>query len=1512
MRHSGKTLVHEDYTIGWIAALPLELAAAKMMLDLIHTKLPQESSDQNTYILGEIHGHNIAMACLPSGVYGTTSAAIVVAHMLTTFRAIRFVLMVGIGGGVPSTTADIRLGDVVVSKPSGTSGDVVQYDFGRTLAEGRFQRVGCLNKPPQVLLTAVSELEAHHLTGRSQVPANLLNLHKKCPKSSRFKYCGQDSDHLYEATYDHIGQDTCENCDKTKLAASRGARSSTDPQIHYGLIASGNQVMKHAAIRDKLASSENPAILCFEMEAAGLMDQVPCLVIRGICDYSDSHKNKQWQGYAAATAAAYAKELLQVVSSHRVLGTSRIRDIETFSMVVMTLTASIVGFLGISGSILAGISTHSSAKVSLGVLKDVVVQLPLITESLEKIAAGCKNGSIRLEDQTSLLPVVNGCLKRASALGKLIQEISPMPNDSKLSRIRKLVLRPFRTKTVDSCLSALEGYKSTLAFHLQEIARTQMHDIAESNSRQEDEMAKVRRQQIRSIIIQLLKPSMCFNSVSSLPGTCQWIWNEPNFIQWTKQSPDTKRLLFVQGISGCGKSVLATSVAETFQKKGVQVLFFSLRGTESDRRTLDSLFRTFIFQLLEKVSDEKASEYVEGLSRKISPGTPALFEDLLDLVKSMNETVYCIIDGVDECMDKDNNPDSDLLINYAYQMIENPNFHVALFGRPCALQNAIRPPLALNVEINFDLIKEDINLFICSQVEGCTNLKDEGLRGHVFKVLLDGSGGMFLWIELMCAELRKSITAAGIMDQLHNIPEGLEELYRGRFLRLLTKLDRQGLILAKKVLTFIIASGRRMTIDELWYSIALDKETEFHLGEELLIPLERTILDACADLVNITNDHVQLIHFSIQEFLTRPREKWSCDGDQKIESSFRVDVNNAHLSLASVCIEYLSTCDYEFPVDEPGDASNRQSDHPFLEYSSQYAIFHSVRSGDALRPKLSTNFDVFVGSRMFIPWVEYLSMLMVEDGYLSALILDDIEDLRHWLEESDANLEAYLQKLSIAFEQNLEQRTQEASLARTQEDVNVATKANLRAERLRLMYDYVQVQISSELEDSRDVDLEFVAESSPTPRDTSLAISQTINLIKSNTLAPLPAGLHLLLGLQTHLSRVKVLCDPLKLLFETILGMAEKIPAPVLLVIGNFYYNLEKFDQALRVYKAALSKKGHVYGFQRITLLNRIGLIVSLLAGDIEAQRDCFTQALQELKQYRETREPHLLRDQHFSMEFVLIKNIGNVFYNLGEYLQAEKMFREAAEGRGKLLGSEHRATLRSVRDLAGTLYFQDRYLEAAKEYKRACNTKAWLTDYKHGTHLSVQEKVYNDEILQELGMIYDLGNHFSDQEKYPEAEAMFLIAAESLQEVLGYENLETLDSVHKLGIALYRQGRYPEAELKFRSAMEGCQKMVGTADHRTLYSIEGVTSALLAQGRNSEAEAMLQIILGVEELEEILKDHTNFRIIIQEICDDLGVDGLETDEQPEAGAAYSFCSTEDEYGTDSRSEYEPSEESLL
>ena len=89
-------------------------------------------------------------------------------------------------------------------------------------------------------------------------------------------------------------------------------------KIHYGLIASGNQVVKDAGFRERINERLGGNVLCFEMEAAGPMNNFPCIVIRGICDYADSHKNYSWQEHAAAVAAAFAKEFLSVVPIHAV------------------------------------------------------------------------------------------------------------------------------------------------------------------------------------------------------------------------------------------------------------------------------------------------------------------------------------------------------------------------------------------------------------------------------------------------------------------------------------------------------------------------------------------------------------------------------------------------------------------------------------------------------------------------------------------------------------------------------------------------------------------------------------------------------------------------------------------------------------------------------------------------------------------------------------------------------------------------------------------------------------------------------------------------------------------------------------------------------------------------------------------------------------------------------------------------------------------------------------------
>ncbi|KAF2186074.1 purine and uridine phosphorylase [Zopfia rhizophila CBS 207.26] len=322
-----------NYTVGWICAVSTEYVAARAFLDEVHEEPDYVSEhDNNDYTLGRIRKHNVIIAVLPDGEYGTDSAESVARDMLHSFPNIRIGLMVGIGGGAPSRYHDIRLGDIVVSSPRDGKGGVFEYDFGKTIQDLSFQHTRFLNQPPTVLRTAVSGLKAQYKESGHQIEEAINSILEKKPRlRQEYKRPDPSSDRLYQAGFTHPPNNEA-SCtaicgdDPSKLIIRRERTEMEDnPAIHYGLIASGNQLMKDALTRDTLAKEKD--VLCFEMEAAGLMNRFPCLVIRGICDYSDSHKNKGWQGYAAMAAAGYAKDLLCRIAPNRVEAGRKISDI---------------------------------------------------------------------------------------------------------------------------------------------------------------------------------------------------------------------------------------------------------------------------------------------------------------------------------------------------------------------------------------------------------------------------------------------------------------------------------------------------------------------------------------------------------------------------------------------------------------------------------------------------------------------------------------------------------------------------------------------------------------------------------------------------------------------------------------------------------------------------------------------------------------------------------------------------------------------------------------------------------------------------------------------------------------------------------------------------------------------------------------------------------------------------------------------------------------------------------
>ncbi|EWY82939.1 hypothetical protein FOYG_15017 [Fusarium oxysporum NRRL 32931] len=302
------------FEIAIICALTLEADAIEALFDH-HWEddgLPfdKEPGDPNAYSIGVIGRFNVVLAYMPGT--GKVNAATVAANCGKSFPSIKLALVVGICGIVPFGPAkDERiLGDVIISN------GVIQYDFGRRRPEDFIRKdtlLDVLGRPNLEIRGVLAKLKA--LRYRRRLTAKIEGYLEILQQDQDLcaEYPGTTEDRLFEASYRHADdQRSCEQVGCNGELVSRSRLSTIDvplrPAIHFGLIASGDTVMQSSEDRDRLASTED--VIAFEMEGAGVWDSFPCIIIKGGCDYADSHKSKVWQRYAAATAAACAKAFL--------------------------------------------------------------------------------------------------------------------------------------------------------------------------------------------------------------------------------------------------------------------------------------------------------------------------------------------------------------------------------------------------------------------------------------------------------------------------------------------------------------------------------------------------------------------------------------------------------------------------------------------------------------------------------------------------------------------------------------------------------------------------------------------------------------------------------------------------------------------------------------------------------------------------------------------------------------------------------------------------------------------------------------------------------------------------------------------------------------------------------------------------------------------------------------------------------------------------------------------------
>ena len=329
----------EDFEIAVFCALPLEYDAVSLMLD----EMWDEHGSNNLYKTGRIGKHNVVVALL-SGM-GKASAASTAASIRSSYRRVRLALLVGICGGVPQTGGmELVLGDVVISKA------IVQYDFGRQYPD-RFERKDGsednIARPDKEFRTLLSTFET--ADGRQQLQKRtadfLGQLQARAARKNygaKYDYPGVAEDKLFEPAYRHkhhasptcicrmcesgsgpvcddAAKSSCDTlrCDEQhlvpgkRLKMKRGIEGEKvqEPAVYIGPVGSGDTVIKSGEHRDQIARAKG--IIAFEMEGAGVAEEIPCVVIKGVCDYADCHKNKKWQNFAAATAASVLKAVLE-------------------------------------------------------------------------------------------------------------------------------------------------------------------------------------------------------------------------------------------------------------------------------------------------------------------------------------------------------------------------------------------------------------------------------------------------------------------------------------------------------------------------------------------------------------------------------------------------------------------------------------------------------------------------------------------------------------------------------------------------------------------------------------------------------------------------------------------------------------------------------------------------------------------------------------------------------------------------------------------------------------------------------------------------------------------------------------------------------------------------------------------------------------------------------------------------------------------------------------------------
>ncbi|KAL7796741.1 hypothetical protein V8C37DRAFT_408226 [Trichoderma ceciliae] len=930
----------QDFQIAIICALSLEYDAAILLVDEFWDQEGRQygrtSGDTNMYRNGRIGMHNVVLTLLPN--MGKAAVAGSAASLRTSYPNLKLVFLVGVCGGVPNLDShEALLGDVVIGEA------IVQYDFGRQYP-GKFvpkdTAEGTLSAPNKDIRSLLAYFKSD--AGKDDLRWNTGN-HLKVLQGvavmkqyqHSYRYPGFVEDKLFAATYRHkhreqascgvchggnelfcdkAAQVSCADlgCDEDELVPRQRLKRKRDlgweetqcPEIFIGRVASADTVMKSGDHRDQIAKQHS--IVAFEMEGAGLWDEAPCIVVKGICDYADSHKNKIWQPFAAATAAAVTKAMLERynLTDHPepfTLSTESGRQDHIsptnleMTPLNMKKSSSPSTFVQSNGSqtLWGAIFDFQSALTNdqrhelrtINAVPDADAVL-VFTAELDSLNRNRKGRSI-----ASRLYSVLQSVRDFSAFKRDTDDIKRCSIDIKDALSRAEAQADLQNKHLQSG-ERKDGSKGRKLKSFFSRRDNRPYGVETWQTQSNERRTKERRQQ-------LLDSLSTYDYVTPLKqsrrkrysGTSEWLFQTPEFDQWINSTDSP--VLWCYGKIGSGKTILTAGVIDKLLTENhspdVFIAFFFARFDNQQFLNAEAIIKSIIRQAL---NQSGLSDEIEGLLEHMQLRLSSGLKELLELIQKIATAFKALY------LDRD-----DLLQVLSSLAIVGSNTKLFLASRDSmAREIQKRFPALSRLSMNCSSAESDISTY----VEGIVHEKlqseelvvgDLRLIEEIKLALTKGADGMFLWVAFQLDELGLQHCDDDIRKAIRNLPKDLEETFDRAVGRIVSRGEEN---IAKKVFRWVAAAKEPLSLAQLREAIFIE------VGQQYSMPERRSngiynLSSWCENLVYIDEEleTVQFAHETVRQFFLEKASKAR-------HSQFYLELEDADHYIGEICVTYLN------------------------------------------------------------------------------------------------------------------------------------------------------------------------------------------------------------------------------------------------------------------------------------------------------------------------------------------------------------------------------------------------------------------------------------------------------------------------------------------------------------------------------------------------------------------------------------------------------------------------------